>query len=211
MFESMPPEIAAALFNLAYSLIFLEIGLATFSILLILRINRAVKREVKTDGEDKCKVFRFGLFFRIVEPLFIFFVIIYAYQTLPEYKWHPEAGSTPESIYLTGLLLMGILITASWLLFLYVFGTQALISEGKLIKFSPFGRRKSIGWKEIDYVTYSYVWSSWIFISPNQKIRINNNMNGFFSGEAKEHVPGNRWCPPDKMPKHRWWYMFWRE
>jgi hypothetical protein len=211
MFESMPPEIAAALFNYGYSLIFLEIGLAIFSVIWILRINRAVRREVDAAGRDKCKIFRFGLFFRIVEPLFILFVIFFAYQKFPEYKWNPNAGLTPESIYLTLLILGGGLATASWLLALYVFGTQALISESKLIKFSPFGRRKSIDWKEIDYVTYSYVWSSWIFVSANQKIRVNDGMSFLFSIEAKEHVPSNRWCPPDKMPKHRWWYIFWRE
>jgi len=114
----MPPEIATALFNLGYSLIFLEIGVATFSIIWFLRINRAIKREVDAAGQDKYKVFRFGLFFRIVEPLFILCVIFYVYQKFPEYKWHPETGSTPESIFLTLFILYGILVTASWLLFL---------------------------------------------------------------------------------------------
>jgi hypothetical protein len=211
MFESLPPEIATALFNYGYSLIILEIGLAVLSIIWIIRINRAVRKEVDMAGQDKCKIFRFGLFFRIAEPLFIIFLVIFAYQKFPEYKWNPNAGLTPESIYLTLLLLMGSLATASWMLFLYVFGTQALISESKLVKFSPFGRKKSIDWKEIDYVTYSYIWSSWIFVSANQKIRVNDKMNGFFSSEAKGHAPSNRWCPPDKMPKHRWWYIFWGE
>jgi len=207
----MPPEIAAALFNYGYSMIILEIGLAIFSVIWILRIIQAVRREVDAAGRDMCKIFRFGLFFRIVEPLFILFVIIFAYQKFPEYKWIPNAGLTPESIYLTLFILFGGLVTASWLLFLYVYGTQVLISESKLTKFSPFGRRKSIVWKEIDYVIYSYVWSSWIFVSANQKIRVNDKMSFLFDSEAREHVPSNRWCPHDKMPKHRWWYLFWGE